>query len=126
MKPTAATQALRLKLLKKRADNYLWHRLETLARTHGFTEYREGKLGLRKTRWGSCTSHKVISLNIALMTIAPRDSDLPNALIDYVIIHELCHTRHMNHSRNFWAEVGKYDPFYREHRRALRGHKPQL
>jgi predicted metal-dependent hydrolase len=104
-------RAAKLKLLKKKAADYLPYRLAFLAQKHGFT-YTLGKLGLRRTRWGSCTSKKVISLNIALVT-------LPNYLIDYVLLHELCHTRHLNHSKAFWAEVEKYDPYYLHHRQAL-------
>jgi predicted metal-dependent hydrolase len=122
--PPDRTTQLKLQLLQKRARNYLPYRLAFLAQKHGFS-YTLGKLGLRKTRWGSCTNHGVISLNIALMTLA-RDADLPHPLIDYVIIHELCHTRHLNHSRAFWDEVGKYDPHYKLHRKLLKTHHPKL
>jgi len=117
------TDELKMKLLKKRAAAYLPYRLNYLASLHGF-DCTIGKLGLRKTRWGSCTSNKTISLNIGLMQFTSKP-DEHHPLIDYVIIHELCHTRHMNHSREFWAEVGKYDPYYREHRKTLKQHRPQ-
>ena len=119
----ARAQQIKLQLLQKRAKAYLPYRLAFLAQKHGF-EYSLGKLGLRKTRWGSCTSNKVISLNIALMTLS--DGDRPSELIDYVIIHELCHTRHMNHSRNFWEEVAKYDPDFKIHRKKLKSHAPRI
>jgi len=110
--------AAKMKILKKQAADYLPYRLAFLAQKHGFT-YSLGKLGLRTTRWGSCTSKQVISLNIALMKV-------PKSLQDYVIIHELCHTRHLNHSPDFWAEVAKYDPNYKEHRKTLKTFKPSL
>ncbi len=73
------------------------HRVQHLSDLHGFTY---GKLSFRnqKTRWGSCSFHNNISLNIQLMR-------LPLHLIDYVIIHELCHTVHKNHSAKFWQLV---------------------
>jgi predicted metal-dependent hydrolase len=119
--PKVAAQraaAAKLKIMKKRAAAYLPYRLAFLAQKHGFT-YTLGKLGLRRTRWGSCTSKKVISLNIALVA-------LPEYLVDYVLIHELCHTRHLNHSRFFWAEVAKYDPLYVHHRKSLEKYSPTL
>ncbi len=54
-------------------------------------------------KWGSCTSNAEIRLNYKLII-------LPEEIIDYVIIHELCHTKHMNHKPQFWKEVEKYCP----------------
>ncbi len=61
----------------------------------------------QKTRWGSCSSSKTISLNCKLLF-------LPQPLVQYVFIHELCHTIHLNHSPRFWALVGRYEPDYLE------------
>ncbi|MCL6436355.1 MAG: M48 family metallopeptidase [Leptolyngbyaceae cyanobacterium HOT.MB2.61] len=59
----------------------------------------------QKTRWGSCSSSKTISLNCKLLF-------LPRPLVQYVLVHELCHTIHLNHSPQFWALVGRYKPDY--------------
>ena len=61
----------------------------------------------QKTRWGSCSSRKTISLNCKLLF-------LPSELVRYVFIHELCHTVHLNHSAAFWALVAYYEPTYQE------------
>ena len=103
-----------LKLLKKRAKKYLPIRTRYLADKYGF---QIGRIALRnqKTRFGSCSYINNINLNINLMNY---DSDV----IDYVIIHELAHTRVKNHSKSFWAEVEKYCPNYKELRKKLRIH----
>lgn len=74
-----------------------------------------GKVSLRyqKTRWGSCSSSGNLNFNYALALV-------PERLADYVIVHELAHRRHMNHSADFWSEVERYFPEYKECRRELR------
>ena len=106
------------KILRKQARAYLPRRVDFLAEKHGFT-FEKLRFSHTSSRWGSCSSRGTISLNIALM-------NLPLHLIDYVIIHELCHTRQMNHSEKFWAEVEKYDPNYRTHVREMKSFSPQI
>ncbi len=85
------------KVLKREAQDFITKRVALLANKYGFSY---GKLSFRnqKTRWGSCSYTNNISLNIQLMR-------LPLHLADYVIIHELCHTVHKNHSKQFWQLV---------------------
>ena len=59
----------------------------------------------QRTRWGSCSNRKTISLNAKLLFI-------PEDLIRYALIHELCHTRRLDHSRKFWALVKQYETDY--------------
>lgn len=67
----------------------------------------------QRTRWGSCTSKGAVSLNESL-------AFLPAQLVRHVLVHELAHTRRLDHSSAFWAHVETYDAAWREHRRALR------
>jgi hypothetical protein len=66
-----------------------------------------------KTIWGSCSSKKNLNFNFKLFF-------LPEALIDYVFVHELAHLKHMNHSKAFWSEVEKQIPDYKKRREELK------
>ena len=79
---------------RKEAKDYLPLRVKALAAKHKF-EYKNVAIKNAKTRWGSCSFDNNINLSLHLMR-------LPNYLIDYVILHELVHTKIKNHSRNFW------------------------
>lgn len=71
------------------------------------------RINSAKTRWGSCSAQKSINLSRMLIAADPQ-------LIDYVIVHELCHTVHMDHSPAFWQLVEKYIPDYKERREGLK------
>ncbi|MEM8809533.1 MAG: SprT family zinc-dependent metalloprotease [Cyanobacteria bacterium P01_G01_bin.38] len=75
--------------------------------------FKQASIRGQKTRWASCSSRKDISLNYKLLF-------LPAPIVEYVLVHELCHTVHMNHSKKFWALVAEKHPEYRLHRQALK------
>lgn len=106
------------KVLMKKARDYLPYRLEYLANLYGY-KYDKCRLSHANTRWGSCSSNKTISLNIGLMK-------LPEVLRDYVIIHELAHLNHMDHSRAFWAEVYSHDKNYKIHEKKIKHFSPGI
>ena len=85
--------------------------LQELARRTGNSFTRMHIRGQR-TCWGSHSSNGTISLNYCLLFLEPRD-------LQYVMIHELCHAQHMNHSRRFWALVRQFEPEYRRIDQAL-------
>lgn len=106
-----STQDLLSSWLKSRAIEYITkrvHELSILMDTH----FAGLAFKQQKTRWGSCSSTKHLNFNWKLIH-APSD------VIDYVIIHELAHTKHMNHGKNFWDFVALHDPDHALHRRWL-------
>ncbi len=106
------------KLLTKKAREYLPYRLEYFAKLYGYS-YNKCRLSHANTRWGSCSSNRTISLNIGLMKV-------PEVLRDYVILHELAHLNHMDHSKAFWAEVAMHDKNYKNHEKKLKMFSPGL
>lgn len=79
--------------------------LQELAQRHGF-RCTGLKVRRQRTRWGSCSSKGTISINVALLFQAPD-------VLRYLLLHELSHTRHMNHSQHFWRCVAECEPRYR-------------
>ncbi|AOV16517.1 hypothetical protein BJI67_05020 [Acidihalobacter aeolianus] len=98
--------------LRRRAKPVLQTALSAEAARMGL---RHGRLSVRlqRTRWGSCNRHGDISLNAKLLL-------LPQPLVRHVLIHELAHIRHLNHSPAFWTVVADADPEWHSHRRTLR------
>lgn len=118
--PSSSLGHLPQKPPKKRLEAFLKHTATDYItpRTHQLAE----KMGLKfsrisfkqqKTRWGSCSAKKNLNFNWRLVHFDPK-------VIDYVIIHELAHLKHLDHSKAFWALVAKYDPKYKEHKKVLK------
>lgn len=104
--------------LRKEAKHYLPRRIAILAEKFKY-KYSAIRFSHTTTRWGSCSTKGNITLNIALM-------QLPFELIDYVLIHELCHTKEMNHSKKFWELVGSADENYKLHLKQIKQYTPSL
>ena len=79
---------------RKEAKEYLPNRVEELAKKYNF-QFKKVSIRNAKTRWGSCSNDNSINLSLHLMR-------LPDYLIDYVLLHELVHTKIKNHSKDFW------------------------
>lgn len=97
--------------LKTQGRRVLVPRLAALSERTGL-RYQRVQIRRQKTRWGSYSSTGTLSLNCCALLLEPE-------LVDYLCLHELCHTRHMNHSRRYWALVGSYEPGYRRLERRL-------
>jgi len=97
---------------RKKAQNTFNTMLQEQAELYGF-HYQRLSIRAQKTRWGSCSHQKNINLNCKLLF-------MPEDVVKYVMIHELCHTIEMNHSSRFWALVEECDPHYQTHKRELK------
>ena len=93
--------------IKKLADKALQHIPKRVSYYAKQIDVTYGKITIRnqKTRWGSCSSEKNLNFNWKLILAPPE-------VLDYVVVHELCHLKEMNHSKAFWDEVGKVMPEY--------------
>ena len=109
---TEACKAALGRWLNRKGHEHLEPWLERLADECGF-ELKRVRIGAQRTRWGSCSSRKTISLNAKLLFI-------PEDLIRYALIHELCHTKRLDHSRKFWALVNQHQPDYPVKNKQLR------
>lgn len=103
---------------KRKANVFLKDRVDELADIMKAT-YNKFVLTNAKTKWGSCSSDGVLRLNWRLLL-------LPDELIDYVIVHELCHTKELNHSAKFWSLVESFLPDYSRRRKALKNCVPLI
>nr|MDA3815558.1 M48 family metallopeptidase [Patescibacteria group bacterium] len=89
---------------------------EKIDKFNEYYDFKIGRIAIRnqRSRWGSCSSKKNLNFNYRVVY-------LPEKLIDYLVVHELCHLKQMNHSKNFWSLVEEAIPSYRELSKKLRG-----
>jgi predicted metal-dependent hydrolase len=97
--------------LRRAADERLAPPLLQLARDLNYSVARVA-IRCQRTRWGSCSTRGTVSLNCSLVF-------LPSEVVRYLFVHELAHTKHMNHSASFWRLVEKIEPDYRRLDREL-------
>ena len=88
--------------VREEARDYLGAMLAALAQEHGFT-YHSLSIRFQRTRWGSCSARGNINLNACLLF-------LPGPLVRYILLHELCHTRQLNHSERYWKHLFAVEP----------------
>ena len=117
-----AAETRRLETLEKRYRNAARTRFEErVTYYHPLTggNYTSITVRNQKSRWGSCSSRGTLSFNYRLIFAPP-------VILDYVVVHELCHLTHMNHSKDFWNMVASVMPEYKVHRQWLRDHGHEL
>jgi predicted metal-dependent hydrolase len=98
--------------ISKQAKHHFIPELERLSEVTGL-KYETVRFKNTKTRWGSCSEKKAINLNIQLLF-------LPKHLSHQVLLHELCHLKYLNHSRDFWNLVHSFEPHYKKLERELK------
>ncbi|MCR5672036.1 MAG: M48 family metallopeptidase [Butyrivibrio sp.] len=99
-------------LLMDKARSVIPAKVHRYAAQMGVT-YGRITIRMQKSRWGSCSAKGNLNFNCLLMK-------MPDEIIDYVVVHELCHRKEMNHSPRFWAEVEKVIPDYKDKRKRLK------
>lgn len=110
-----ATTAAYVEELRRQAKAYLPGRLRELANLYGF-QYNTLRIKHNSSNWGSCSSKGNINLNLNLMRV-------PQDLQDYVMLHELCHLKYLNHSPQFHVLLESVCPGHREKQRRLKDYK---
>ena len=113
--PQKNTKERLIKWLKENAKRILTDLTEKTATRMG-TSYQKVTVTSARSRWGCCTQDNAIRYTYRLL-FAPKE------VIEYVVVHELSHTRHKNHSPSFWQEVAKYVPDWKEKRKWLHVHR---
>ena len=116
--PVNALTDAQLRDLKRRASLAFPERTAHFAPLIGVT-YSRITIRSQKTRWGSCSAAGNLNFNCLLLLAPPE-------VLDYVVVHELCHRKFMDHSPRFWAEVARVMPDYKLHRKWLRDNGPRL
>ena len=112
---------LSYKEIQKLADQALQIIPQRVAHYAPLVSVTYGRITIRnqKTRWGSCSTKGNLNFNCLLMLTPPE-------VMDYVVVHELCHRKEMNHSPRFWAEVERILPDYKVRRKWLKDHGNSL
>jgi predicted metal-dependent hydrolase len=108
-----------LRALAEQAAASLPERVRQLAAWINVSYGRRITIRSQKTRWGSCSAQGNLNFNCLLMLT-------PQEVRDYVVIHELCHRKHLNHSREFWEEVQRFCPDYRTWKKWLKENQQHL
>lgn len=103
---------------REQAKTILQERVDLFANQYGF-QYLGIKINSARTRWGSCSAKGSLNFSWRLI-LAPLEQ------VDYVIVHELVHTIHHNHSKRFWNKVATILPDYKEHKKWFRQHGSRL
>jgi len=97
---------------KEKARIIITQRVVELNAKYNFT-YKKIAIKNQKTRWGSCSRSGNLNFNYKIAYLTPE-------ILDYVIIHELCHLKEFNHSKHFWSLVGLHCPNYRTIRSSMK------
>jgi predicted metal-dependent hydrolase len=97
---------------REEARRIITNIVDAICSDHGY-KYNRIAIKNQRTRLGSCSSKKNLNFNWQIIK-------LPDVIRDYVIKHEIAHLVHLNHGRDFWNELKKLDPYYKEHHRWIR------
>ena len=107
-----------IKQLREKTRQLVTRRVEYFAPIIGVT-YGQIAIRTQRTRWGSCSSKGNLNFNCLLGLV-------PSEVLDYVVVHELCHRKELNHSDRFWNEVSRILPDYKTRKQWLKDNGPSL